>query len=165
MRNIWWVPLALGMVAPLAAQELGDDPARANELRRQIEDRFTARVQEELALTDQETTRMKSTVRDWFLKRRDMEDENRRLRQAMASQLRPGVAANKDSVAQLTDAMLDLKVRYAQSFKDEIKEMSGYLDPVQRAQFLVLRERLLERVREVREQRDDSLGRFRRRQP
>jgi hypothetical protein len=165
MRNIWWVPLALGLAAPLAAQELADDPTRANQLRRQIEDRFTARVQEELALTDQQTTRMKSTVRDWFLKRRDMEDENRRLRQAMASQLRPGVAANKDSVAKLTDAMLDLKVRYAQSFKDEVKEMSGYLDPVQRAQFLVLRERLLERVREVREMREDSTGRIRRRQP
>jgi len=36
------------------------------------------------------------------------------------------------------------------------EEMSGYLDPIQRAQFMVLRERLLERVREVREQRDDS---------
>ncbi len=59
MRNIWWVPLALALAAPLAAQELGADPARANELRRQIEDRFTARVQEELALTDQQTTRMK----------------------------------------------------------------------------------------------------------
>jgi hypothetical protein len=93
-----------------------------------------------------------------------MEDENRRLRDAMSGQLRPGVAANKDSVAKLTDAMLDLKVRYAQSFKDEIKEMSGYLDPLQRAQFMVLRERLIERVREVREQRDDSTGRIRRRQ-
>ncbi|HEY7028466.1 MAG TPA: Spy/CpxP family protein refolding chaperone [Gemmatimonadales bacterium] len=163
MRNFWLVPLMFGLVSPLAAQDLSDDP-RASDLRRQIEERFTARVKEELALTDQQTTRMKSTVRDWFLKRRDMEDENRQLRDAMAGQLRPGVAANKDSVAKLTDAMLDLKVRYAQSFKDEIKEMSAYLDPVQRAQFMVLRERLLERVREVREQRDDSTGRIRRRQ-
>jgi hypothetical protein len=163
MRNFWLVPLVFVLVSPLAAQELNDDP-RASDLRRQIEERFTARVKEELALTDQQTTRMKSTVRDWFLKRRDMEDENRRLRDAMAGQLRPGVAANKDSVAKLTDAMLDLKVRYAQSFKDEIKEMSGYLDPLQRAQFMVLRERLIERVREVREQRDDST-RLRRRQP
>ncbi|HSE46009.1 MAG TPA: Spy/CpxP family protein refolding chaperone, partial [Gemmatimonadales bacterium] len=162
-RNFWLVLLVFGLVSPLAAQGLNDDP-RASDLRRQIEERFTARVKEELALTDQQTTRMKSTVRDWFLKRRDMEDENRQLRDAMAGQLRPGVAANKDSVAKLTDGMLDLKVRYAQSFKDEIKEMSGYLDPVQRAQFMVLRERLLERVREVREQRDDSTGRLRRRQ-
>jgi LTXXQ motif family protein len=163
MRNFWLVTVVFGLVSPLAAQELADDP-RASDLRRQIEERFTARVKEELALTDQQTTRMKSTVRDWFLKRRDMEEENRRLREAMAGQLRPGVAANKDSVAKLTDAMLELKVRYAQSFKDEIKEMSGYLDPVQRAQFMVLRERLIERVREVREQRDDSTSRFRRRQ-
>ena len=163
MRNFWLVPLLFGLVSPLTAQDLSDD-SRASDLRRQIEERFTARVKEELALTDQQTTRMKSTVRDWFLKRRDMEDENRQLRDAMAGQLRPGIAANKDSVAKLTDAMLDLKVRYAQSFKDEIKEMSGYLDPVQRAQFMVLRERLLERVREVREQRDDSTGRLRRRQ-
>jgi predicted nucleic acid-binding Zn-ribbon protein len=163
MRNFWLVPLLFGLVSPLAAQDLSDDP-RASDLRRQIEERFTARVKEELALTDQQTTRMKSTVRDWFLRRRDMEDQNRQLREAMAGQLRPGVAANKDSVAKLTDAMLDLKVRYAQSFKDEIKEMSGYLDPVQRAQFMVLRERLIERVREIREQREDSTGKPHRRQ-
>ena len=47
-------------------------------------------------------------------------------------------------------------MRYAQSFKDEIKEMSGYLDPVQRAQYLVLRERLLERVRAAQESSDSG---------
>jgi hypothetical protein len=127
---------------------------RTGRLRQMIEERFTARVQEDLALTDQQTARMKETVRGWFGKRRDLEDQNRRLRAALAGQLRPGVAANQDSVARLTDALLDLRVRYAQSFKDEMKEMSGYLDPVQRAQYLVLRERLLERVRAAQEDSD-----------
>jgi hypothetical protein len=153
MRNIWLIPLVLVIARPLAAQDVGPDQ-RAGRLRQLIEERFTARVQEDLALTDQQTARMKETVRGWFGKRRDLEDQNRRLRAALAGQLRPGVAANQDSVARLTDALLDLRVRYAQSFKDEMKEMSGYLDPVQRAQYLVLRERLLERVRAAQEGSD-----------
>lgn len=165
MRTTWLIPMLLIIAVPARAQELDSDPVRAGQLRQQIEERFTARVQEDLALNDQQTAKMKSTVRIWFAKRRDLEDENRKLRQGLAGQLRPGVAADADTVARLTDALLDLKVRYAQTFKDELKEMSGYLDPVQRAQFLVLRERLLERVREAREMRDDSLPRTRHRQP
>ena len=41
----------------------------------------------------------------------------------------------------------------------------GYISSRTTTQFMVLRERLIERVREIREQRDDSTGKFRRRQP
>ena len=61
-----------------------------------------------------------------------MEAEERRLRQALAGELRPGVAANKDNVARLTDQLLDLKVRYVASYRDEVKDLAGFLDPVQR---------------------------------
>jgi hypothetical protein len=77
--------------------------------------------------------------------------------------LRPGVAANKERVGRLTDQLLELKVRYAQSYRDEVKDLSGFLDPVQVAQFLVLRERLFDRIREAQENRDDQAGVRRRR--
>jgi hypothetical protein len=84
-----------------------------------------------------------------------MEAEERKLRQALAAELRPGVAANKDNVARLTDQLLDNKVRYVESYRAEVRELSTFLDPVQRAQFLILRERLLDRVRDAQAARED----------
>ena len=45
-----------------------------------------------------------------------------------------------------------------QSFRDELRETSKYLDPVQRAQLLTMRERLMRRVREVRSERGRREG-------
>jgi hypothetical protein len=134
-----------------------DDLGRADQLRRQIEDRFSARVQEELGLTDDQTAKMRLTASTFFAKRRTLEQEERRLRQALAGQLRPGIAANQDSVARLMESLLQVKERYLDTFREELKEMAAYLSPVQRAQYYILRERLMERVRQVRE--DNQLRR------
>lgn len=153
MRKTTWLLLGLSLMgaAPLLAQGEGDDTGRAGTLRQMIEDRFTARVQEELGLTDQQSLKLRETVGTYFVKRRALEAEERRLRQALAGELRPGVAANKETVGRLTDQLLDNKVRYVESYRSEIRDLSTFLDPVQRAQFLILRERLLDRVRQAQE--------------
>jgi len=160
MRLIATMLLGVSLVgAPaLRAQDSDDDTARTGQLRRQIEERFTARVQEELGLTDQQALKLRETVGVYFVKRRTLEAEERRLRQGLASELRPGVAANKDNVARLTDQLLDNKVRYVETYRAEVRDLSGFLDPVQRAQFLILRERLLDRIREA---QDNGPGRRR----
>ena len=144
------------LAGPVRAQDSIADPPRVERLRRLIQERFAARVQEELALSDQQADRMREVDGNYFFKRRNFDIDERRLRQALAGELRPGVAANKDNVARYTDQLLDLKVRYAQSYKDEVRDLSAFLDPVQRAQFLLLRERLLDRVREAQEMSQDS---------
>ena len=149
--------LGLLVLSPLAAQDSAlDEGDRAVALRQAIMDRFSARVQEELGLNDQQASRMRDVVGGYFVKRRNMEADERRLRQAMAAELRPGVAANKERVSRATDQLLDLRIRYAQSYRDEVKDLSTFLDPVQVAQFLILRERLLDRIREVQQSRDDT---------
>lgn len=145
--------LALGLAgaSPVAAQDPGEDTGRAGALRRQIEDRFTARVQEELGLNDQQSLKLRETAGTYFAKRRTLEAEERRLRRGLAAELRPGVAANKDIVGRLTEQLLDNKVRYVETYRDEVRDLAAFLDPVQRAQFLIMRERLLDRVREAQE--------------
>jgi phytoene/squalene synthetase len=149
MRNTWLV-LGVLLAVPVMAQAQ-EEGARAGQLRQQIEERFTARVQEDLGLSDKQTDRLREVSRRYFARRRDMEAEERRLRQALAGELRPGVAANNDRVQQLTDQILENKVRYVVSYQDEMKELRTFLTPVQCAQFLALRERLLDRVKEVQE--------------
>lgn len=154
MRRTWMAALLLAATPTLlAGQGGGDDLDRAGALRRRIEERFTARVKEELGLNDAQAARLRETVGQYFLQRRGLEQDERRLRLALSGQLRPGVAADKDSVAKLTNGLVDLKIRYAQTYRDEMHDLSAFLDPVQRAQFFILRERLLERVREVLDRR------------
>ena len=151
MRRTWLVLGGLLVAGVTSAQAQDDGGNRAGLLRQQIEERFTARVQQDLGLTDKQTDKLRVVGRDYFGKRRDMEAEERRLRQGLAAELRPGVAADNDRVAQLTDQVLANKVRYVQSYQDEMKELRTFLTPVQCAQFLALRERLLDRVKEVQE--------------
>ncbi len=153
-RSLWGVVLVgLLTAGPAWAQETGpDDPARA-QLRQRIEDRFAARVKEEVGLTDAQLARLRATSTTYGGRRRNLEAQERLLRSSLADQMRPGVAANQDSVSKLTDGLVNLRSSYAQTFRDENTEMAKYLTPVQRSQLLAMRERFARRVQEIRRQR------------
>jgi Spy/CpxP family protein refolding chaperone len=149
-RNVIIALGALAAAAPAAAQVDSEPPAA--ELRARIEERFTARVKEELALNDQQAARLREVAGSWARKRRGYEAEERELKRALASQMRPGVAAQPDSVTKLTQRLMDLRVEYAESYRSEYREL-GFLTPVQRAQYVALRERVLDNLRRARQQR------------
>ena len=153
-RVMLTMALAAALAARAGAQEPGEpDPQRAAQLRQMIEDRFAGRAREELGLNDEQFQRLRSTSAQYAAERRGVEQRERQLRQAMAFQLRPGIAADQDSVAKLTDALIDVKGAYVQTYRDEMKALSAFLNPVQRAQYLMLRERLLNLAQQVRTQR------------
>lgn len=140
-------------VGSLGAQDPMPDPARAERLRQVIEERFAERLSRELGLDAEETSKVQSILATWAARRRDLEREERRLRQDLAAQMRPGVAADEAVVTRILDAMLDGRAAYVQTFKDELRELATVLTPVQRAQYLFLRDRLMQRVEDVRNQR------------
>ncbi|MEZ4411834.1 MAG: Spy/CpxP family protein refolding chaperone [Gemmatimonadales bacterium] len=158
MRRLGWVLTAVVLVAasPLRAQDSGDDSPQAARIRQQIEQRFAQQIQTNLGLTDEQAVKLRATFNTYAPKRRAMEQEERAIKRGLQGQLRPGIAANSDSVAKLVDRLLEIKVTYAQSFVDENREMSKYLTPVQRAQFQVMRERLMARIEEIRQQRQQQ---------
>ena len=143
----------LGIVSLARGQDTMPDPLRAARLREQIEIRFGERLKEELGLTDEQAAKLRITLAAIAARRRGMEQDERRLRQALAAQLRPGVAANSDSVAKLVDALTAHRVAYAQTFRDEMRELAGQLNPVQRGQYLLLRDRLAQRAMELQQTR------------
>jgi hypothetical protein len=152
------------LLAPLAvghAQRADTSSARADSLRHRIEERFASRAQERLGLTNDQTTKLKATSRQFGARRGELRTRAHRLREALSAQLQPGVAANQDSVAKLTDAMIELRLAEAQLSRDEIKEQSKYLNSVQRAQLYVMRERFAHRVKEVHGRRGEMGGKRR----
>ena len=147
--------LALTTTPAAWSQSPGDTsrhPGR-EEMRRRIDSAFASRVRQELSLTEEQANRLRETGTTFGGRRRDLESRERALRDALEGQLQPGVAANRDSVARLTDALVEMRGRYAQTFRDEHKEVSKYLDPVQRARLYMMRERLMRRAHEVRGER------------
>jgi hypothetical protein len=155
MRLSRWTLLGVLAAAPaaVAAQDSLPDPVRAERLRQQIEQRFGERLKEELGLTEEQASKLQVSLAGFAARRRGMEQDERRMRQALAAQLRPGIAANSDSVAKLVDALTAHRVVYAQSFKDEMRDLSTILNPVQRGQYMMLRDRLMLRAQEVMQNR------------
>jgi periplasmic protein CpxP/Spy len=150
-RQLRW--LLILMAAPLhpAAAQRSDSTVRSDSLRHHIEERFASRVQQELGLTNEQTTKLRATSQQFGARRRELHTRYRTLRQALRDQLQPGVAAKQDSVAKLTDAMIDLRIASAQATRDEMREVAKYLTPVQRARFFLMRTRLQHRMKEARE--------------
>lgn len=156
--SFWSLALALVPLCPAAAQKPAPASPQADSLRQRIEERFTARAKAELGLTDDQAAKLRVSSREFGTRRRELQMRERGLREALGNQLRPGVAANQDSVARLTDAMIELRMNEAQSSRDEMKDLSRYLNPVQRGRLFVMRERFRDRVREVHGHRGEWRG-------
>ena len=87
------------------------------------------------------------------MKRRNLDREERQQRNQLAAAMRPGVAANDQTVTRLVDAVLTIRSAMVQTYRDEMAELGTVLSPVQRAQYLLLRDRLMQRVQELRQER------------
>jgi periplasmic protein CpxP/Spy len=155
---LWLVLLLTTRVSPAVAQQ-SDSTVQSDSLRHHIEERFAARVQQELGLTNDQTAKLRATSQQFGVRRRELHTRYRALRQALRQQLQPGVAAKQDSVAKLTDAIIDLRIASAQAARDEMRDVAKYLTPVQRARFFVMRERLRHRMKEAHEHRGMGNGR------
>ncbi|HXY20359.1 MAG TPA: hypothetical protein VEH83_10225 [Gemmatimonadales bacterium] len=126
---------------------------RAEQLRAMIEERFAQRVKVELGLTDQQLGRLREAMRADRDRRLHLRDREVDLRRAIFDQMRPGVAANQDSLSRLQDALVQNHVARAQLEQQNERELAQFLTPVQRARLLQMRQMLLQRIQTIREGR------------
>lgn len=131
---------------------------RRQQLMAQIQERFAERVQARLGLTGQQMDRLRAEMRTDRDQRRQLQDQEQTLRQAIGEQLRPGVAANQDSLSRLLDAVAANHVARAQLEQQELRNLS-FLTPVQKAQLILMRQMLMQRVQTIREGRLGGAGR------
>ncbi|MGH7673121.1 MAG: hypothetical protein ACREMC_09480 [Gemmatimonadales bacterium] len=150
--------LTLAVVQQPPVPAPGTDTAEAGRLRRQIEERFAARVQQELGLTTDQATKLRATQERFGERRRTLMRQQMGRRIALQAQMRPGEAANADSVKRLMDGLQAGRGEMLKLDQDEDRDMSAYLTPVQRARYQMMRQRFLERVNEMREQRRGRMG-------
>jgi Spy/CpxP family protein refolding chaperone len=155
MRNFIWV-LGLLLAPVLAAQQDSaalPDSGERERLQQEIERRFGAVVQQQLGLSNDQADRLRATEERFRTRRRVIVRQQLLLRFGLQDQMRPGRAANPDSVRRLMDAMQANRGDLLRLDQEQDREMAGYLTPVQRARYQMLRERLLLRLQEVRRER------------
>ena len=158
MRNLMGI-LGLVLVPALAAQQdsvLARDSVVRDQLQQQIEQRFGAAVQRQLGLSSDQADKLRATEEKFRPRRRAIMREQLLVRLGLQDQMRPGEAANADSVRRLMDGLQANRAALLRLDQEQDQEMSGYLTPVQRARYQMLRERLLQRLQEVRRERAGS---------
>jgi hypothetical protein len=126
------------------------NPDRAAAIRAQIEERWGQRIQQELGLTDPQMERLRTSTRANEDRHRDFNQREADLMRGVMEQLRPGVAANADSLGRMLDAIAGIRVQRAQSDQQELRELGQFLNPVQRARLLLMRRQLMDRVDQIR---------------
>src|SRR3989449_3492729 len=163
MKQVLFVMLlTLARALPtLEAQTPSDTSgeAEAEQLRQQIRQRWNARVRQDLNLSDDQAAKLQGTEQKFTQQRVDLAQRQRAINDALRGQLQPGVAANSDSVRKLMDARDRNRAALAEIDRNENREVSGYLTPVQQARYQMMREQLRRRIQEIREQRRARGGR------
>ena len=130
----------------------GGPGANAEQLRMLIEQRFSQRVQQELKLTNEQTAKLRNTQERFGPRRRTLMRQQMERRRALEDQMQPGVAANQDSVRKLMDGLTADRLEMVRIQQEENRELGGFLTPVQQWRYNQMRERLLQRVGEMRRQ-------------
>jgi Spy/CpxP family protein refolding chaperone len=163
MRKYILLGLAVLLAPSLAAQQRDTaraqgDTAEAGRLRREIEQRFSNRVQQQLNLTPDQTTKLRATQERFGTRRRSLMQQQMERRHAIEGQMQPGVPANSDSLRKLMDGVQTGRAEMVKVDQEENREMAGYLTPVQQARFQQMREQFIRRVGELRMERREGRG-------
>jgi hypothetical protein len=152
MRSIF-VAVGMALLAGPLAGQVRQDPER---LREQVVQRFIENYRTQAGLTDAQFDRFRSSVRRQWEARRAVEQRERAIVQALGGQLRPGVAADPDSVTQLLDALEAVQAERVDRLRSEQAEFREYLSPVQRAQLVLAFTRLERQIEELIRQRMEA---------
>src|SRR5213593_3891742 len=156
MRKYMLLSLSVLLAPCLSAQQR--DTVEAGRLRGQIESTFNRRVQQDLNLSQDQAAKLRATQERFGARRRDVMQQQMERRRALENQMQPGIAANSDSVRKLMDGIQTGRAEMLKIEQDQDREMAGYLSPVQRARYQQMRERLMQRIGEMRMERREGRG-------
>jgi hypothetical protein len=118
-------------------------------LQEQIVQRFVQNYRVQAGLTDQQTERFMHILERSFQDRREIESHLRELFGALEGQLRPGVAANPDSLSALLGEIRATRERQITLLNEYQQEFAEFLTPVQQGQLVLSLERLQRQIEAI----------------
>ena len=124
-------------------------PERQAQLR-QIRLAFDGVVKRELKLDDQKMRQLRQARNKFDQQRRELNLSEADARLALKTAMEDSTGRDQTKIAAGLDELVAAKRRAADLLESEQKELSTFLTPLQRAQYLSLQERLARRVAQVR---------------
>ena len=164
------IAAALGMVAssPLHSQARGDSAergARREALERQVRERIGREVQQRLQLDETQMRKLGETNERFEAQRRLLVAEERIARTGLREEMMRGDSARHQRVGTLLDALIGVQRKRVELVEQEQHALSAFLDPVQRAKYLVMQDQTRRRMDEMRRNARRPGGRGRPGQP
>ncbi len=143
--------LLVGLPQGLVAQRPGGGGQRA-QMERRIQARFDNLVREELGLSDDQVQQLQDVVEDFNLQRREFFQRERGSRRRIAG-LGVGAAGEEltdQEASEILAEMLELSGDEATLFREEQEAFLQILSAPQVVRFIVMRQRLGDRIRTLR---------------
>lgn len=161
MKRLAWI-LMLAATPLLAAQVPDDsgvttpaDQAEAQQLRKQIRQRWTEHVRSTLGLSDDQAGKLDATEQRYEEQRQPIRARQRQTNAALNAEL-ASRNPNQDRVRELMNQRQQNQLDLQQVNRNEDREMQGYLTPVQRARYQEERRRFQEQIRAALQQRREQ---------
>jgi hypothetical protein len=169
MRNILAAASMLMLATALPAQQTSqaaaaraDSAAQAAPERRQLERRLHERlagvVRDRLHLSQDQVEKLEATNQRYAQQRRALAQRERALRLELRQQLRRADSADQKRVAELLDQALQAQQARLDLYRNEQSDLSAFLTPVQRAQYIGLQEQVRDRVDDLRRRSSERRG-------
>ena len=144
MRTILLIPVLAALVAqPLTAQ---DPPERRQQLQQEVMRRFTENYRTQVGLDDEQFARFEETAQQSMERRMEALQRERQLWMALQGQMRPGVAADADSLRTMMAALIDIQQERVDRAREEMATYGEFLTPVQQAQLMLSLRRLQHQI-------------------
>ena len=154
------VLLPLALLLAIASPLVGQNPGmRRNELQRQVMQRFMQNVRTQAGLGDEQFQEFSQVARRAFEGRARLSERERSLWMALDGQMRPGVAADADSVTSILATLVEVGDQRVELLRREQAEYAAFLSPIQRAQVTIAWRRLQMQIDRIR------MGRMQDRRP
>ena len=153
------VALTVSAAAPALAQRRA--PGRAQpQQRAKLEQQFRQRgeeiVRRQLNLSDDQMRRLRDVNSRFDGQRRGLVQQEREARVALRNEIARGSSADQGRVSQLMAQVRDLQQQRFSLQQQELQQLSGFLTPVQQAQYEGLVTRLRERARQLRAEKGED---------
>ncbi|HEX5436911.1 MAG TPA: hypothetical protein VFW98_07120 [Gemmatimonadaceae bacterium] len=160
--------LCLLSVHPLAAQSVTPPqrplrqqtaPAQRAQLDRQLSRRIGAVVRNRLKLTDSTYRRLVATNQKYESQRQQLVQQERATRLGLRAEIMAGDQADQQHLATLLTRLMALEQQRLDLTTREQQDLSEFLTPLQRAQYLGIEEQVRRRVQQLRRKRQRTGGR------
>lgn len=137
----------------VGAQATPDSAAVRGNLEQRVRERVEAVVQERLALTNDQLRQLREVSGRYEPRRRALLSQERQARQLLRTEMQRGKAGDQARVSSALDELLKVQRSRLELAESEQRELAKFMQPTQRAGYLVLQDQMRRRIEEMRRSR------------